>query len=151
MKSFKQLLNELTPQYDNNPRGFERDQEERDRSNRPGPSRFDIAKHQGERLLRIAGKMKSNPNPVKAARVSALARGIGLPLEAEKGRVQFAARSGENVRVSGGHVVEPGTHDLRQSDFGNFPKGLQGVHDSARRASALRRSERLGRTGVIRP
>ena len=143
MKSFKQLLNELTPQHHTPERLYS-----------GNPDTESIAVHQANRLKRVADKIAGDVE--KAKRVAALGRAISLPLRATaKGKVEYAhsapdpfGKPGERTAVSSGTPISNVT--MSRDDFGLPKGGMQSASGSAETATNLSKLARLGRTGRIR-
>lgn len=142
MKSFKQLLNEVTPQYHTPASLYGGD-----------PDTESIAVHQADRLKKVAGKIAGDKE--KAKRVAALGRAISLPLRAtDKGEVEYAhsapdpfGKPGERTAVSSGTPIEKVT--MSRDVFGLPSKGMQGAFDSAGTARNLSKVARLHRARRI--
>lgn len=164
MKSFKQLLNELTPQHWTPER----------LANAPTPAHWsgrntpeEIAVHQADRLAKKAaknsddkkkGKISADTANANAMRIAALGRAISVPARAtDAGEVELAhtapdpfGKPGERVAVSGGSPLTPGK--ITRHDFRLPERGMQSASNSAatvRNLSKLARASRGRRLASV--
>lgn len=148
MKTFKQLIQEVSAEYWNSDRLYD------------DPVAKDRVLHQADRLAKIAIANAKDPNifrrTERAKRIAAIGGAKGLRTRATpEGTVELArvapnlfGNPNEKITVSGGDPFEPGKIDI--SDFVRA-KGLPDPITSASRANVLRKMAKIGRASNPEP